>query len=328
LKILIRFPNWLGDLVMSIGFYNKLKEAFNTAKIYAISKSSISELLKLFGNFEKIYEFSKEKYNGIFGIYKFSREIKDNYDIYFSLPNSFSSAIMGFFSNSKERIGYKNEFRNFLLTKSYKKPKNLHRVQEYCYLLKDYISNPLENIKVQLHIEPENDILSLKSKYKIAININSEAQSRRMSIPKWTKIIEMLLKELDCYIILTGAKKDVNRVNWLFESLKDKNRVINLAGKTNLIELSKVIKACDIMLSSDSGPAHLSNALLVKTIVLFGAGDERNTAPYNKNFLKVIRLNLDCSPCLKNTCKFKVPICLENLDETLIVNSLINWLEK
>ena len=235
---------------------------------------------------------------------------------------------MGFFSNSKERIGYKNEFRNFLLTKSYKKPKNLHRVQEYCYLLKDYISNPLENIKVQLHIEPENDILSLKSKYKIAININSEAQSRRMSIPKWTKIIEMLLKELDCYIILTGAKKDVNRVNWLFESLKDKNRVINLAGKTNLIELSKVIKACDIMLSSDSGPAHLSNALLVKTIVLFGAGDERNTAPYNKNFLKVIRLNLDCSPCLKNTCKFKVPICLENLDETLIVNSLINWLEK
>ncbi|MEO0202925.1 MAG: glycosyltransferase family 9 protein [candidate division WOR-3 bacterium] len=326
LKILVRFPNWLGDLIMSIGFYNKLIEIFNNPKIYAISKTGISEILNLFGNFERIYEFSKEKYSKIIGIYKFSNEISNSYDIYFSLPDSFSSAFMGFFSNSKKRIGYMNEFREIFLTNAYKKPKNLHRVEEYCYLLKDFTKNPIENIKVQLNIEPENYIRNLNSKYKIVVNINSEAQSRRMSIPKWTKIIEMLLNELDCHVILTGSKKDINRVNWLFESLEKRDRVINLAGKTNLIELSRIIKASDIMLSSDSGPAHLSNALLVKTIVLFGAGDEKNTSPYNKDYLKVIRLNMSCSPCLKNYCKFRVPLCLEDLDENLIVKNLIKWL--
>ncbi len=327
MKILVRFPNWLGDLVMSIGFYNKLKEFFLNEKMYAISRSEISGLLDLFGNFEKVYKFSKNEYKGFYGIYKFSREIEDNYDIYFSLPNSLSSALMGFLSGSKERIGYQNEFRSFLLTKNYKKPKNLHRVEEYCYLLKDFIKNPIENIKVKLDVEPEKDIIELHSKYKIAVNINSEASSRRMSIPKWANILEKLLKELDCYIILTGSKKDINRVNWLVETLEDRSRILNLVGRTNLEKLSKVLKACNIMLSSDSGPAHLSNALGVKTIVLFGAGDEKNTAPYNKEHLRVIRLILDCSPCLKNECKFKVPICLENLDEEKIVETLINWLE-
>ncbi len=327
LKILVRFPNWLGDLVMSIGFYNKLKELFPSEKIYAISKSEISDLLEVFGNFEKIYKFSKNEYNGLYGIYKFSKEIKDNYDIYFSLPNSFSSALMGFLSGSKERIGYQNDLRDFLLTKAYRRPNNLHRVEEYCYLLKDFTKNPFENIKVKLEVEPEKDIIELPSRYKIAININSEASSRRMSIPKWTNIVKKLIKELDCYIILTGSRKDVNRVNWLIERIEDKSRILNLAGKTNLKKLSKVLKACNIMLSSDSGPAHLSNALGIKTIVLFGAGNEKNTAPYNKEHLKVIRLTLDCSPCLKNECKFKVPICLENLDEEKIVKTLIKWLD-
>jgi len=327
LKIAIKFPNWLGDLVMSNGFYNKLKETFKDAKIYAIVKPEIGELLNLFGNFERIYYFSKHQYKGFLGIYKWAKEINEKFDIYFSLPNSFSSALMGYFLNAKERIGYKNEFRNFLLTRAYKKPKNLHRVEEYCYLLKDFIENPIENINVKLNVETDEEIIKLNSKYKIAININSEAQSRRMSIPKWARIIENLKREIDAYFILTGSKKDIKRVYWLIETLKDKTKIINLTGKTNLIELSKVLKACDLMLSADSGPAHLSNALNIKTIVLFGAGDERNTAPYNKQFLKVIRINLDCSPCLKNKCRFSVPICLENIDEEIIVESVLKTLK-
>jgi len=308
---------------MSNGFYNKLKEAFKHAKIYAIVKPEISQLLNLFGNFERIYKFSKNEYKGIFGIYKWAKEINEKFDIYFSLPNSLSSALMGYFLNTTQRIGYKNEFRSFLLTKAYKKPKNLHRVEEYCYLLKDFIENPIENIILKLNVEPDEEITKLNSKYKIAININSEAESRRMSIPKWARIIENLKREIDAYFILTGSKKDIKRVYWLIETLKDKNKIINLTGKTNLIELAKILKACDLMLSTDSGPAHLSNALNVKTIVLFGAGNEKNTAPYNKQFLKIIRINLNCSPCLKNKCRFSAPICLENIEEKYIINSVL-----
>jgi lipopolysaccharide heptosyltransferase II len=329
MKILVRFPNWLGDLVMSIGFYNKLREIFRDGKVFAIVRSEVGELLNLFGDFERIFYFSKDKYKGILGIIRFSKEIRNNYDIFFSLPNSFSSALMGFFSNSKKRIGYSNEFRDFLLTDAYKKPKNFHRVEEYCHLLKDFTKNPIGDIKVKLEIKPSEEISNLNSKYKILVNANSEAQSRRMSPDKWSRIINRILEEIDSYVILSGSKKDVERVEKIFEKIKRKDRVINLAGKTDLIELSKIIKACNAVLSSDSGVAHLSNALLVKTIVLFGAGNEYNTGPYNRECVKIIRLNnLECAPCLKNICKFGNPICLESLDENLIINSVISELLK
>lgn len=312
---------------MSKGFFEKLKNLFKGAKLYSIVKEEISEILELFGNFERIYRFSKVRYGSIRGIYEFSKVIKDEYDLFFSLPDSFSSALLGFFSGAKERIGYSSQFRDLLLTRVYKKPKNLHRVEEYCFLLKDFDKQALRDIKVNLDIEPNKEVLDINARYKIAVNINSEAQSRRMSISKWARVIERILRETDSYIILTGSKKDINRVNWLMESLENKEKVLNLAGKTSLINLSSIIKSCDLMLSTDSGPAHLANALGVKTIVLFGAGDERNTAPYNKEILKVIRINLDCSPCLKNTCKYKVPICLENIEEEAILNAVFKFLD-
>lgn len=313
---------------MSKGFFDKLRKIFKGAKLYSIVKEEISEVLMLFDNFERIYKFSKVKYNSAIGIYEFSKLIKDNYDLFFSLPDSFSSALLGFFSGARERIGYSGQLRDFLLTRVYKKPKNLHRVEEYCFLLKDFDSEVLSNIKVNLDIEPSRELLNINARYKIAVNINSEAQSRRMSISKWARIIERILKETDSYIILTGSKKDINRVNWLIETLEDNKRILNFTGKTNLITLSSIIKSCNLMLSADSGPAHLANALGIKTVVLFGAGDERNTAPYNKEILRIVRINLDCSPCLKNTCKYKVPICLENIEEETIVNAVFKFLEK
>jgi ADP-heptose:LPS heptosyltransferase len=83
-----------------------------------------------------------------------------------------------------------------------------------------------------------------------------------------------------------------------------------------------------VVLTTDSGPAHVANALGVHTIVLFGAGNENNTAPYNKNNRTIIRLGqLACEPCVSNTCKlYGVPQCLQRLDENVITAAVENAL--
>ena len=77
------------------------------------------------------------------------------------------------------------------------------------------------------------------------------------------------------------------------------------------------------MLTTDSGPAHLANALGTHTVVLFGAGDENNTAPYNHEYRTIIRLGkLDCEPCRKNVCiRYGTPQCLEQLDTHMIIQT-------
>ena len=79
-----------------------------------------------------------------------------------------------------------------------------------------------------------------------------------------------------------------------------------------------------MILSTDSGPAHLANAIGLPVVVLFGAGNEFNTAPFNKQKRMIIRYGqLNCEPCVKNTCKlYDVPKCMEMLDELQIISAL------
>ena len=81
------------------------------------------------------------------------------------------------------------------------------------------------------------------------------------------------------------------------------------------------------MLSTDSGPAHLANALGRPLVVLFGAGSEQETAPYDKNVRTVLRLaQLPCEPCVRNTCQFGMPKCLQLLSEATITAAVRQYL--
>ncbi|HMI77937.1 MAG TPA: glycosyltransferase family 9 protein, partial [Ferruginibacter sp.] len=114
-----------------------------------------------------------------------------------------------------------------------------------------------------------------------------------------------------------------------YASLVNKINITNKAGQTNLQELVSLMSSCPVMLTTDSGPVHVANALGVHTIVLFGAGNENNTAPYNTENRSIIRLGqLACEPCVSNTCKlYGVPQCLARLDENLIALEVYDLLK-
>ena len=105
-------------------------------------------------------------------------------------------------------------------------------------------------------------------------------------------------------------------------------KIVNIAGKTVLPELCRFLASARLMISTDSGPAHLANALGTETIVLFGAGNEVHTAPFNKDLCTVIRLGeLSCEPCEKNTCvRFATPQCLERLSSLKIAETALSKL--
>jgi heptosyltransferase-2 len=74
-----------------------------------------------------------------------------------------------------------------------------------------------------------------------------------------------------------------------------------LAGKTTLGELMGLLGSLAILVTNDSGPMHLASAIGVPTVAVFGPTDERETGPLGRN-ARVIRKNVDCSPCLHKEC--------------------------
>lgn len=319
MKILVRLPNWLGDMVMSVGFVNQLPDFFPGAEISVIAKKGIHQLLSFFPPTKNQFVFSKEEFKGVKGLVQFGNQVKqtENFDLFFCLPDSFSAAIMGAATGADKRIGYKKELRQVMLTDSFSKPEGLHRVEEYIQLLELFANRKAGAINASLQHQFS------KEDY-VVVNINSEASSRRLTVSKAVELLNLLRSSIQQNIILIGAPKEKEFVDSVVSQLQKATNIENMAGSTSLPQLSQLLASAQVMLTTDSGPAHLANALGTHTIVLFGAGRESNTAPYNKNLRNIIRLGeLSCEPCEKNICtRYETPQCLERLDSHKIIETV------
>ena len=316
MKILVRLPNWLGDMVMSVGAVHQLPHFFPGAEVSVIAKKGIHDLLPFFPPTAHQFVFSKDEYPSVKGLWEFGRKIRrtEKFDLFISLPDSFSAALMGYATGAKKRIGYKKEGRNVLLTNAFSKGGGLHRVEEYVQLLERYTGGQRREMNVVLqHQFPKQNHL--------VVNINSEASSRRLTVAKAVEVLNEIRNTYTNPIVLIGGKQEKDFVEEVFQKLANRQGIETVAGKTSLSQLVQILASAQLVLTTDSGPAHLANALGTETVVLFGAGNENNTAPFDKTKLQVIRLGkLSCEPCTKNVCiQFGTPQCLELLETEKIL---------
>lgn len=313
MQICVRLPNWLGDVIMSLGFLHTLRVAYPDAAITVIIKKGLEPLLHQVPDINEIRIFSKDEYSGVQGVWKYGKELAEDhsFDLFFVLPDSASSAMMAMASGAKKRIGFRNEGRSLLLTHAYRKPSNLHRAEEYAALIKLYNAAVKEE-KTSINLPA---FQHLASKPYIVVNINSEAVSRRMPAERAALLIEMLQRN-GLPIVLIGSAKEQAYVSEVLTLMASSEQVKSAAGSTNLLQLTELIQGAALMVSTDSGPAHIASASKVPLVVMFGAGDENNTGPYqNENAIVVRNGALPCEPCVKNFCKLApLPLCMMQLD--------------
>lgn len=324
MKILIRLPNWLGDVVMSTAFVGAVRQSYSDAQIDVIIKKELGGIASLISGLNQVHLFSKQEYPGLAGVYRFGKTLQaEKYDLFFCLPDSLSSAVMGWATKTKKQIGFGKEGRFFLMTNTYKKPANLHRTDEYISLLEQFIGTKIAERVVRLQAKAIES-----NSGQVVLNFNSEATSRRMPIDKGRELINTLTHSFKhTRFVIIGSPKEKEYVDELLNGSVNR-QIENYAGKTSLAGLCDLMASSKAVLTTDSGPAHMANSLGVPTIVLFGAGNELNTAPYNKENLKVLRAGkLECEPCVRNTCKlYGIPKCMQLIDEFEIINALSLYL--
>lgn len=77
---------------------------------------------------------------------------------------------------------------------------------------------------------------------------------------------------------------------------------INLIGKTRITDLPHIAKRCDLLVSNDTGTAHIAAAVGTKVLGLyFSTAFFGETAPFGKGHV-VLQVETQCTPCLKERC--------------------------
>ena len=164
----------------------------------------------------------------------------------------------------------------------------------------------------------------------IVFNVNSEAPSRRLPLEKWQALGRKLLQDetQKRRIVFIGTAGEQDRIATVMKAIKPRNALLDFSGKTSLRELAMLLRDADVVVSNDSGPMHLANAVGTPLVTFFGAGNPIETGPFNHRNAIIIDRHLECSPCVKNVCKFPTVKCLEQITVDEIYRSVIRLMNK
>jgi heptosyltransferase II len=312
-NIIIRMPNWLGDLVMATPLIADLRKKWPNARITAMCQSNVAPLLKNDPNLNEVFGYARPSgWIHRRQHWQIVQSIKHGeYDLGILLTNSFSSAWWFWRAGVTHKIGFANNMRSWLLNKAVpfpKERKTQHLVKTYKALLEP-LGIPLSNTPPHLYISSEemqaaqalltNKGINLGQDILVGINPGAAYGSAKCWLPeRFVAVTQQLLKNPQVQVVYFGDPAGTPLVNDICKKID--GRVINLAGKTNLRELIALINCCSIFLTNDSGPMHIAAALQVPLLALFGSTNDTTTGPYQ--FGKVIHKHVECSPCYKRIC--------------------------
>jgi heptosyltransferase-2 len=237
------------------------------------------------------------------------------FDCALLLQNAFDAALITWMARIPRRIGYARDGRGALLTDAFPIPaKGVIPPHESFYYLE------LVRLAGWLDQMPAEPLIRLEGASKArqaglerfqgegigrVIGLSPGAAygtAKRWWPERFAAAASRLAKETDASVALFGSPPERD----LCESVAGQIRlegieVRNLAGQTSLEEYIERAAACLAYLTNDSGAMHIASALGVPTVAVFGATDHITTGPTGP-LARVIRRDVDCSPCLLRHC--------------------------
>jgi heptosyltransferase-2 len=319
MKILVRGTNWIGDAVMTIPALRELRRVFPSAHITLqtgvwargifADADFIDEILTT--------EKSGSKIRDVFAQAKIIK--RENYDLAVLFPNSFESALVAKLGKISRRFGYAKDGRAPLLTDAVPVPEwknERHEVFYYLNLVAEIekrivgAETVLENeMRFDLTVSDERkmrarQILSENgvdsTKLIVALGVGStNSRAKRWQAESYAQLNDKLQNELNADVVLVGAKDELDVSEQVFASAEKKPTI--LTGKTDLAQAAAILSQVDLLVTNDTGPAHIAPAVGTKTIVIFGPTIPDTTRPFSDS-AEIVRKPPACAPCMLRDC--------------------------
>lgn len=269
--LVIRFSA-MGDVAMTVPVLRAFTEQYPNIKLTIVTKAAFKPLFRDVTNASVIGADLKGKHKGIFGLYALSKLLKQtNFDCVADLHNVLRTKILKFFFFGKKVVQIdkgRAEKKALVSGEKFEQLTSTH--QRYADVFEALgcpvnLSNP---VFLKPAILSKKPLHFLKSEATPMIGIAPFAAFKGKMYPlsQMEVVIEALSK--DYTILLFGARG--NEANQLENIASKNNQVINLSGKLSLDDELDVISNLKLMISMDSGNAHLAAMQGVKVLTVWG----------------------------------------------------------
>jgi len=343
-KFLILKPSSLGDVIHTFPVVSSIAGQVPDAVIDWVLRPEYAELVRAHPSVRKVFLFDRDRWSkwsrflttfseGIDLIRSLRRE---RYDTVLDLQGLFRSAVIARLSGAEDRIGFANarEGAPFFYHRKVEVPDlSIHAMDRYGLMLKDLGIDPsLDDAGLRIPAEVDASVEALLSGEAaktgtplVVLNPNTRWKTKKWLPERFAELADRLMQSFGAAVVLVGSPGDVHGVSGIESQVK--GRVVNLAGRTSLLQLAALLKRADLMVTCDSGPMHLAAAMGTKVLALFGPTDPVRTGPYGEGHC-VIQAGIPCVPCLKRDCPEETTACMAKIKVEEVFHAALPLLDR
>ena len=302
--LLVRIPNWLGDLVLSLP---TLESAAEGPAIFLGPESFRDILEPRFPGVRYVATSRAARWEPLPTI----RALRPRRALL--LTESLSSALLTWLAGVPERIGYAAEWRGPLLTTRVRRagpPRSTARAAEYRELAAAAGIAPRSEIPTLQPLAEESDSARVAleragwkgAPYLLLAPGASYGPAKQWEPKRFAAAGAGIARRTGRAVVVVGGVEDRDAAASAAREARGAGaRAIDLAGSTGLGELFGIVAGADGVISNDSGVMHLAAALRRPTVGVFGSTSPVWTsasAPWVSNLYAAY----PCSPCYRRTC--------------------------
>ena len=314
--LLIRFGS-LGDVVLTTPAIRAVRKAFPAAYIAMLVGDRSGDIVSANPHLDDVIVFRREV-KALSETRRAAAMLQErHFSISIDMQRKFRSSLLAYLSKAKLRIGY-HQPGGFLCSVKIPSIKSKHVVDRNLDLLK-----PLGI--TEANREPEMFFSDEDRDYAYDI-FQSRGLTRESPIigmfpgagwplkcwpaGRFAAIGDLAAEKCNARAVIFSGPGEEHIVDNVAQNMRAE--AVLMKDKVTLRQLGAMLQKCDLFLSNDTGPMHVSVAAGTATIGLFGPGDYIGFRPLGDKHA-MIRGDAPCSPCKLFNGKCKDNICMKSI---------------
>ncbi|PYS93814.1 MAG: lipopolysaccharide heptosyltransferase II [Acidobacteria bacterium] len=318
-RVVVRGANWVGDAVMTVPALCELRRLLPHARITLATRSWAEGIFADVDFVDDLLLIDERAR----GLRSFMRQVgawrAHRFDLALLLPNAFEPALVAAAARVPMRFGYATDARARLLTHALPPPdwrSTRHEVFYYLYLVAalehaltgaQTVTTRAPAFALSVSDVRRHDAGALLHAHGIKFDRplvalcpgSTNSRAKRWPVASYAALADRLIEESGAAVVLIGARAELDVTEQVVAQMQ--HQPIVLTGETNLAQTVAVLSLVDLLVTNDTGPAHIAAALQRPTLVIFGPTNSLTTRPFAP-VAEIIREPPDCAPCMLRDC--------------------------
>ncbi|MEN6414727.1 MAG: glycosyltransferase family 9 protein [Veillonellales bacterium] len=330
-KILVINLAFIGDVLLTTPVTRALRENYPGADIDMLVVPVAEPIARLNPYIHQTLVYDKRgKHKKPSQLWQLIRQLRQqDYDLTVSTNFALRGSMVAWASGARYRAGYDAQHAKWFLTHvaASHRPVIRHEAENQLDVLKP-LGITTGNTSLTLQINPldrqkaEEKVKRTPEKSLVVLCPAGSYPRKSWTVEGYAALLQSLSSQADCCLI--GGPKEqacLEQIN---------HRAGNLAqvfgGTLTLGESSALISQADLLITVDTAPLHIAQAVDTPVLALFGPTDPKGWGPRGPRDI-VLQAPAACAPCWgKGNCERHA--CMEQISSDQVVSAALNMLGK